>query len=164
MRYVLAIMALVALGCGSQATQASQRTLPELRFSEMPEEVERPAGGVQTVAVDQCLVGEGEDAQETGPGILFSTETATYVGRLRVAYDEVRGLYLVDQRTWARMREVYQHHLDLSDDEIRRANERAERSWIEQHDGLLGLFGGVLLGAALAVGIAAAFDGVIGGI
>jgi hypothetical protein len=159
MRIVCVALAFVVVGCGSQATAASSRTLPDpVVEAEMPEEVERPEGGVRTQAVDSCLVGEGEDAQETGPGILFDQDSAMYVARLRVGYDEVRGLYDVDQRTWARERQVYQRHLELGDEEIERANERAERSWWEKHGDEVGLITGFVVGVAVTVGITAAID------
>ncbi len=134
-----------------------RRTLPDpIVAVELPEEPARPEGGVQTRPVAQCVDADG---QETPGGVLFADETAAYTGHLRVSYDELRGLYSIDQRTWAREREVYRRYLDLADDEVDRANGRAERNWWERHGAAAGLTIGVVVGAAITIGIAAALDG-----
>jgi hypothetical protein len=130
----------------------------------MPDEVQRPDEGVQTVAVDSCVVTGGEEEVETGPGVLFPDESAAYVARLRVSYDEVRGLYEIDQRTWERERQIYTRHLEMADEEIQRANERAERTWWELHGDEVGLIGGFVVGVAVTIGIVAAVDATTTGI
>ena len=91
-------------------------------------------------------------------GVLFSTEKAVRSARFVVAYNEMRGLYEVDLRTWVREREVYQRHLDLADTEIARQRERARRGWWERHGAQVGLAVGFLVGAAATVGIVAAVN------
>lgn len=162
MRLALAAVVFLLVGCGAQATQRAERTLPPpLVADELPAEVERPTGGVDTRPVQQCT---DEDGEETPPGVLLSADTAAYVGRLRIGYDELRQLYAVDLRTWGREREVYQRHLSLADDEIDRANERAERSWWEQHGDEVGLVGGFILGVVITVGVVAAVDATTTGV
>jgi hypothetical protein len=106
----------------------------------------------------------GEEEVETGPGVLFPDESAAYVARLRVSYDEVRGLYEIDQRTWERERQIYTRHLEMADEEIQRANERAERTWWELHGDEVGLIGGFVVGVAVTIGIVAAVDATTTGI
>ena len=78
--------------------------------------------------------------------------------RTKVAYDEIRGLYEVDLRTMDRERGVYERHLKVADDEIAEWRIKARRSWWELNKGTVGLVLGVVTGAALTVGIAAAVD------
>lgn len=93
---------------------------------------------------------------QTGPGVFLSTEMAIRAARLRVAYDELRGLYQVDLRTMDRERDVYESHLRLASAEITRLRGVAQRSWFEQNAGLLGLLGGVIVGVAVVLGVLAA--------
>lgn len=171
MRYVIVVllcsMVAVAVACGASTTEeAREHTLPEPMFStklpDPPEEV--PPDKRMAVAVSECVV-EGSDPPEKTPaGILMSQEMAMRAARLKVSYDELRGLYRTDLATMDREREVYQRHLDAADDEIEVWRTKARRTWLEKHGGQLGLAIGVIAGAALAVGIAAAFEGVREGI
>lgn len=148
--------ALVA-SCGSPAVQQQdRRTLPDpLVAANLPGEVERPGDGVRTAPV---VASQAADGSEVGAGILFDTETAVYVGRLRLGYDELRSLYLIDLRTWGRERTVYERLLTLADDEILRLHGIAERSWLEDNGGILGLVVGIVVGMGATIGIAAALD------
>lgn len=123
--------------------------------ADLPDEVARPSGGVRTTPVETSQTSGGSEA---GAGVLFSDETAAYVGHLRIGYDEVRGLYLIDLRTWGRERQVYERHLSLADDEIVRLGDLAERDWFERNGGVLGLVIGIVVGSAATIGIAAALD------
>jgi hypothetical protein len=51
--------------------------------------------------------------------------------------------------------------LSAADEEIERWQELAERTWLERHDGTIGLVIGIIAGGAVAVGIAAAVDKVV---
>lgn len=104
------------------------------------------------------MASQAADGSEVGAGILFDTETAVYVGRLRLGYDELRSLYLIDLRTWGRERTVYERLLTLADDEILRLHGIAERSWLEDNGGILGLVVGIVVGMGATIGIAAALD------
>lgn len=166
---LIAWLLMLVAGCSSAAPAATARTLPEPIYTqELPDEPERaPASRRIAVAVEQCTVdGTGGDESPTlvGPGIMLSQEMAVAAGRLRVSYDELRGLYQVDLRTMDREREIYERNLQLSDDEIQRQIQRAERSWLEQNAGVLGLVGGILIGVAVSIGILAAMNGVTGAI
>ena len=161
-RALAVVLAALVAGCGGAAASPSARsTIPEtLVENELPPEPSRPEGGVATFPVYQCFDEAGDPVigPETGEGILFSDETAAYVGHLRVSYDELRSLYSIDQRTWQREREVYSRHLEAADTEIDAANERAERDWWERHGDEAGLIGGFIIGVAVTVGIVAAVD------
>lgn len=165
----IAWLMILAVGCSSTAPAATARTIPEPIYTqELPEEPERaPADRRISVAVHQCIVEGTEDAETptvVGPGIMLSQEMAVAAGRLRVFYDELRGLCQVDLRTMDRERAIYERNLQLADEEIQRQTERAERSWLEQNAGVLGVVGGILIGVAVSVGILAAMDGVSGAI
>ena len=157
---------MLAVGCSSAAPAATARTVPEPIYAqELPAEPERaPVDRRIAVPVSQCSVEGDEPGQVAGPGVMLSQEMAVAAGRLRVAYDEMRGLYLVDLRTMDRERAIYERQLQLADEEIQRQSTRAERSWLEQNGGVLGLVGGILIGVAVSVGIVAAMDGVTGAI
>jgi len=150
--------------CSAPQQPEAERTLPEPLIDTMLPEVpsEVPASKRVVEPVKSCAVetmGE-EVAREVGPGIYMSFEMAKRAAELSVAYDEMRELYEVDLRTMEREREVYQRQLDLADQEVERQRERARRSWWEKNRGWIGLGTGLVVGAALAVGIAAALDGV----
>jgi hypothetical protein len=106
-----------------------------------------------TRSVEVCTE---EGGTETPPGILFSDQMAARAARLSVGYSELRALYEIDQKTWAKERAVYGRYLELGDEAIERANKRAERSWWERHQGQIGLAGGFIVGAALTTAIVAA--------
>jgi succinate dehydrogenase flavin-adding protein (antitoxin of CptAB toxin-antitoxin module) len=110
------------------------------------------------VAVSECTIEGSEPPQKTPPGILMSQEMTMRAARLKVAYDEMRGLYEVDLRTMDREREIYERHLKAADDEIADWKQKARRSWWELNQGTVGLVVGVVTGAALTIGIAAAID------
>ena len=163
MRWPVVILLAMAVGCASTPQPVAQRTLPDSTFeSEIPPEPERPAR-ISTIPVEQCVVGEGEEAEETGPGILFSDESAAYVGRLRIGYDELRRLYIIDSRTRERERQIYERALSNADEEIQRQAQRAERTWWEQHGGVVGLVSGIVVGVAATIGVLAATEEVRSG-
>jgi hypothetical protein len=169
MRYVIVVLlcSVVAAACGASTTEeVREYTLPEPLFStKLPDPPEKaPPDKRMALPVSECVVEGSEPPQKTPPGILMSEEMALSAARLRVSYDELRGLYKTDLATMEREREVYQRHLDAADDEIEVWRTKARRTWLEKHGGQLGLAIGVVAGAALAVGIAAAFEGVREGI
>jgi len=100
-----------------------------------------------------CTADNGE---ETPPGILLSVPMARLAGEVRIAYTEIRMLYEIDQRTWQKERTIYERNLELADQEIKRANERAERTWWERHSGQMGVGIGFIVGAALTTAIVSA--------
>lgn len=165
MRWV-ALLLLLSLGCGAPVQQhpVDSSDLVEPLFTttlpDPPDEV--PEEERFVVGVSHCFT-EGEGA-ETPPGIYMTEAMAQRAGRLRVAYDEIRGLYEVDLRTMGREREVYQRQLDLAEDEVAQWRERAHRGWFERNRGWLGLGIGLVVGAGLAVGMAAALDEALGAV
>lgn len=166
MRFVATILVLL-IGCGAPVVQQSEEsTLPDPLFTtELPEPPEDvPADRRVVLPVAKCVVEGSEPPEETPPGIYMTQEMATRAGRTKVAYDELRGLYEVDLRTMDREREVYQKQLDLADREVAEWRERARRTWWEENRGWVGLGIGLVVGAGLAVGIAAALDGSLGAV
>jgi len=166
---VFALLLVLLVGCGAPvAQQPGESTLPDPLFAtELPDPPEDvPTSKRIVLSVTKCEV-ENQDptapVEETPPGIYMTKEMATRAGRTKVAYDELRGLYEVDLRTMERERQVYQKQLDLADQEVARLREAARRSWWEKNRGWVGLGVGLVVGAGLAVGIAAAFDGTLGG-
>lgn len=166
---MIAVLLVLLVGCGAPATQqADESTLPEPLFTtELPDPPEDvPTSKRIVLPVSKCEV-ENPDptapVEETPPGIYMTKEMAARAGRTKVYADELRGLYEVDLRTMEREREVYQKQLDLADQEVASWREKARRSWLERNRGWVGLGVGLVVGAGLAVGIAAAFDGTLGG-
>lgn len=160
MRWPVVILLTVAVGCASTPQPVAQRTLPDPTFeSEIPPEPERPAR-ISTTPVEQCQV---DDGGTTGPGVLFDMDSAAYVGRLRIGYDELRRLYIIDSRTRERERQIYERALSNADEEIQRQAQRAERTWWEQHGGVVGLVSGIVVGVAATIGVLAATEEVRSG-
>jgi hypothetical protein len=163
MRELGAIGLVLIVACSSAPSAPNaERTLPEpISFRELPAPPEEvPVGQRLVVPVKSCIVEGSNPPQEAPPGILMSQEMAMRAGRLKVAYDELRGLYEVDLVTMGKERTVYERHLKAADVEIALWRQRARRSWWEQNRGTVGLVLGIVTGAALAVGMAAAVDGV----
>lgn len=160
MRWAAAIVGLLVLGCASTPSPVT-RTLPEVSFeSQVPDEVARPDSGVSTLPVESC---QDIDGNPTPGGVLFSDETAAYVARLRIGYDEMRQLYIIDSRTRDRERQIYETALANADDEIQRQAQRAERTWLEQYGGVVGLVAGIVVGVAATIGVLAATEEVRSG-
>ncbi len=155
MRHVFALLVLVA-GCGvPAASPASQHTLPEPLVAAVlpPEPPEVAPEDHWTAPVEAVEVGPGD----LRDGVLFSDAMAMRVGQLAVEYDRIRGLYLIDIRTWERERQVYERHLTLADEEIAAWRTRAQRSWWEINGDETGLILGLVLGAGVTMGIGAIF-------
>lgn len=126
---------------------------------ERPDAKPIPPGADWAVAADGYVVA-GETDPTDRAGICMSMEKASRAARYVVGYNELRGLYEVDIRTWSREREIYSRSLEAADREIERWQKRAERSWWERNRGVVGLAGGLVLGVAAAATAAAALDGV----
>ena len=141
-------------GCATTATVAPPRTLPAPIFTDSlpdaPADVD--AEHRMVLPVVSCT---GDDGETTGPGVLLSQEMAVHAARLRVSYDELRSLYATDLRTMDRERGVYERQLQLSDEEVRRLHDAAKRTWWERNRGVVGMSGGMVLGAAVVLGVLA---------
>jgi hypothetical protein len=162
-RAFIAIIMVLAVACGGALpTESSERTLPNPLFTQdLPDPpAEVPLDKRLAVSVSECTVQGSDPPQKTPPGILMSQEMAMRAARVRVAYDEVRGLYEVDLRTMDRERQVYDRHLKAADDEIVEWRVKARRSWWEKNRGLVGLSLGLVVGVGLTIGVVAALDGV----
>lgn len=152
----LALVASLVAGCGpSTAPAATSRTLPDpIAFSTLPES---PDAEAIPPEADWALAVEGVEVApgDVRDGILLSFEKAQRAARLRIAYDELRALYEIDLRTWARERGVYEHYLQLGDEETAAWRTRAERTWWELNGDEFGLVLGLVLGIALSIGVGA---------
>lgn len=150
------VLLLVMVGCASTAQPAATaRTLPPpLAFSDLPPDVTRdplPPDQDWVLPVEDVEVAPGDRRD----GVLLSDARAARAARLRIAYDELRGLYGIDLRTWAREREVYERYLQLGDEEIAVWRQRAQRSWWEENGDEVSLFLGLGLGIVLSVAVGA---------
>jgi hypothetical protein len=158
MRRAVAALLLVSFPAACSTTTAppaTRRTTPEqLAARELPPSPDAEAIPPEhdwAVAVQGVQVAPGDRRD----GILLSFEKAQRAARLRIAYDELRALYSIDLRTWAREREVYERYLQLADDEIGAWRLRAQRSWWEENGDEFGLFLGLGLGIVLSVAVGA---------
>jgi len=157
MRFV-SVLVLVAYvsGCGAAALpEATSRMMPEpVAFAELPEDPTR-----EEIAPEDDWVAPVEDAEvapgDRRSGILLSDARAARAARLRIAYDELRGLYQIDLRTWARERAVYERYLQLADEEITTWRTRAQRTWWEENGDEFSLFLGLGIGIVLSVAVGA---------
>lgn len=160
---LVAMLFVFLVACGAPATQqVDESTLTDPLFStklpDPPEDV--PLGKRIVLPVSKCVVEGTDPAEETPPGIYMTKELASRAGHTKVYADELRGLYEVDLRTMDRERAVYQKQLDIADQEVERLREAARRSWFEKNRGWIGMGVGLVVGAGLAIGMAAALDGV----
>jgi len=160
MKYFFVFLFLFS-GCSTQVYP--ETPIPSYIDPLFSSEIPDPPEGVSSsediiVPVAECLVEGDEFASKTPPGIYMTTPMAMYVGRTKVAYDELRGLYSIDLKTMDREREVYQKQLDLADQESIRLREVAKRSKWERSRGWVGLVTGLVLGIGLTIGVAAAID------
>lgn len=164
MRQAISILTSVAFllaGCASTtANQEPTRTpIPDpIIKTELPSEPEEVPESKRVVEpVQSCTA---DDGREVGPGIMMSPEMAAKAAKIRVAYDELRGLYKVDLRTFERERVIYRRELRNSDDHVELWKKRAERTFWEKHGDQIGLGVGIIIGvfsaAAGALGISKA--------
>ena len=152
MQKALWVCALVLVGCGvSGVAPAATRTLPEtVVFSEMPEDITHeaiPPSEDWVVPAEDVTVQPGD----VRSGVLLSGARAARAARLRIAYDELRQLYLIDLRTWSRERAVYERYLEISAEETATWRIRAQRDWWETNGDEVSLFLGLGLGIVLSV-------------
>ena len=179
MMRAFAVLLVLSVGCASAPKVVTEPTVAERKWAEErdlppdPGEEELPEGlgpdfPPEAVEVGQCSPDEAEGSEEAqGPcpdkaGILISEQKAARIKLYQIRYKELRKTYEADRSLWRAHRELYETKLELALKELKRTEERAERSWWEKHDGTIGLGVGVVVGSALAVGIAAALDAALG--
>lgn len=151
---LIVILSLFAFGCATAQPTQQASTMPEpVNPIEMPEAPERPEHRI-VLPVSQCTI---EGSEETTPaGIYMDEGTAAYAGRLRISYDELRGLYEVDLRTREREREITERLLIEADEEILHLRQRVARTWWEREGDTVMLVVGILVGAGAVGGISVA--------
>lgn len=159
MRLAALGLVLLASACSTTRAVEQKRTLPSpLVAAKLPE---RPDAVPISPAGDWAVpVADGDTVPEGRSGVLLSPEKAARAARYVVSYNELRGLYEVDLRTWGREREIYEQHLELAQAEMDRLRREAERSWFERHAPQVALVLGVVVGVAATVGIVVAVEGV----
>jgi len=153
-------LAMACCGAPVAQTESRERVLPEPLFTQtlpdLPEEV--PPSKRIVLPVSECVVEGASPPQKTPPGVYMSQEMSVRAARVKIAYDEIRGLYKVDLSTMDRERRIYENELEDADDEIEFWREKSRRSWFEKNKGVIGITVGFVVGAATAIGIAAAID------
>lgn len=159
------VFLVLCLGCSATSTpQTDKRTLPDpLVAANLPE---RPDSKPIPPTADWAAGVSGYYTQKDGeeprmvdrPGVCMSLEKAGRSARYVIGYNELRGLYEVDIRTWDRERTIYDRHLGDADKEVERQAKLAERSWFERHGFDVGLGVGVVVGVVAATAAAAALN------
>jgi len=86
-------------------------------------------------------------------GILMSEAKAMRCAEYKLAYQELRLLYAVDIAAWSTKQQIYVDELDLCQKKIMELTKKTEPSWWDSKKGVISFFIGVLLGAALTVGV-----------
>lgn len=158
----LCVLFVFLVSCGATSTESQTgRTLPNPLFTQ---ELPDPPGEVSpdkrmSVAAVDCIQEGSEPPVKLPPGILISQEMGLRAARLKVSYDELRGLYRTDLATMDRERSIYEKHLEAADEEIAVWRERSKRTWLERNGGLLGIGVGFVFGAVVTVAIVAAVEG-----
>lgn len=154
MKFVsLFMVSAMLVGCVPTVAPATAHTLPEpLVAAELPPEPEQvPLAERWTTPVDDVEVEPGD----VRSGILFSDAMAMRAAQLSVEYGRIRGMYLVDIRTWERERQVYDRHLTIADETTAALRVQAQRSWWEINGDEVGLVLGLVLGVGVSIGIGA---------
>lgn len=166
MRLLPIVFVLFLISCGAAPPAEMERALPDPLYAKNlpapPEDV--PESKRMVVAVKECVIEGSVPPEKTPPGIFMSEEMAVRAARLKIAYDEIRGLYEVDLKTMDREREIYERYLKAADMDVADWQRKSQRSWWELHRGEVGLAIGMAVGVALTVGVVAAIDGVTTGI
>lgn len=145
---IRATVMVLVMGCASARPLPARAPLVPVGEVALP-----PRPDAQPIAAAEQWVVPMEQGQcATRAGIQMSMANAQRAAQWRIGYDEIRGLYEVDRRTWVAQTAVFVEGLRTADREI----ERLRPTWFEQHSGQIGLATGLFLGAVLAVGIAAA--------
>lgn len=158
MRLALVTLLLIG-GCATTKAAEPKRTLPSplvaAKLPDRPDAEPIAPSADWSVSCAGYLAEKGDQEPELvkKPGICMSTEKAIRAARYVVGYNELRGLYVVDLRTWGRERQIYERHLNAADDEIVRWKERARRSFWEQYSGQIGLGAGIVVGAVVTITI-----------
>lgn len=153
---------ILCVGCATTKPAAPEsRTLPApLVAAELPE---RPDTKKISGADDWAIpVADGDTVPQGRAGVLMSMPKAARAARYVISYNELRGLYLIDLRTWGRERKIYERHLTASEAETERWRENAKRDWWEQHSSEVGVTIGIVVGVAATVSIVAAVHGTEG--
>jgi len=90
-------------------------------------------------------------------GILFSEGKATRFKLFELRYHELRGNYVVDRRVFGAQRALYESRLKDAGELI----QKMQPTWFERHSFQLGILGGAVIGAGMAVGIVYAVSPVL---
>jgi hypothetical protein len=156
--------AALVLLAGCATLQPVPLTVPESKHVEdepLPtdpatEKVASPDGDwVVPLNEEDCITKDGKlvsDAPKPCPGkggLLFSEEKAARLKLYQIGYIQLRGNYIADRRVWLVHRELYESRLKDAGEAL----QRAQPSWFEKHSFQLGVLGGAVIGAGMAVGI-----------
>lgn len=147
----LVILAVANSYCGPKTVQMSDTAMRhrEEVVTELP-----PRPDVEPIAPEDdwvVPVSIGEMVEQ--PGVCMSDAKALRAGRYVVSYNELRGLYRSDLRTWNREREIYERYLTDAEIELAYWQEKSRRTWWERNSAQIGLAAGIVIGAGLAVGL-----------
>lgn len=145
------MFAIVNSYCTPQAVQTAGTTVfgDESAFEQLP-----PRPDEEPIAAEDdwvVAVSVGEMMEQ--PGVCMSDAKAMRSARYVVSYNELRGLYRSDLRTWERERDIYQRYLFAAEQETTYWQEKSKRTWWERHSAQIGFAAGVVIGAGLAVGL-----------
>lgn len=152
MKNAILIMAAVLNSyCGTTAVQAPDTNIlgREEVIAELP-----PRPDVEPIAPeDDWVVPVSVGEMVERPGVCMSDAKALRAARYVVSYNELRGLYRSDLRTWNREREIYERYLTEAEMELAYWQEKSRRTWWERNSAQIGLAAGLVIGAGLAVGL-----------
>lgn len=92
-------------------------------------------------------------------GILMSEQKAQRCAEYRVAYDELRKLYLLDLEACALKETIYTGELEACQKKLEVLAKQSELGWWQRNKGTVGFLIGAVVGVALAVGVLYAVGG-----
>jgi len=152
-KQAVAILVVLAMGCGSAVPVIQYSGLPEKQHIEkrdLPDPPDKEAIPVDRDWVKPLPAGAVHDQH----GILISPEKAARAKQWQLGYRNLRDLYEVDRAIWSEQRVIY-------DERLRQANKDIEKlspSWWSSNKGTVGMTLGFVVGVAATVGIVYGVD------
>ncbi len=158
MKHLLAALLLMLPGCATVEHAARPRTIRESQIVEALPLPKHPSDApLADFPGDEAAVFPiSKDEPSPIDGIVVSERRAARDSEYRSRYAELRSVMEADRKVWALHRELYEQQLDAAHSEI----QSLEPGWAEKNALQLGVVAGVVIGASVTIGIAAAIVGV----
>lgn len=89
-------------------------------------------------------------------GILMSEQKAKRCAEYKLAYEELRKLYIIDIGAWKTKTTIYTSELDLCQKKVNELTKKAKKGWWDKNKFTVGMLLGVVVGVAVTGAVAVA--------